>query len=623
MQNEVRLPRLLNGNGQEERRLYPSALSLTLMKNAVSTAHMALPEEDGLPPVLSFVEIYTLKGSAGLFRVSQQDTPATGNGGIDLLHAICTLHDSVWNNQLDANGNLLETDFDGTVAEYMAAILAKQRTARWQLGTCEDTGDWKKSGLNHDHLDDLLMEMAQDRPGYMLTYDFSTSPWTVSFVACADSVNAECRLTRNMKDGRRRCTRTGMVNRLYLTIKSEEKKDTAPATWSGGPDQGEPTGIVTADEDKVTETGVTYRVYDHLASQAEHGVMEGTAEIDLADVPDVDDWVAAFFRDHAQPISQASADAWELVKATGEPWDQYDLGKYARIALKRDGFPAEGPIEQIRYADLLAEPEMAQVDLTRKLPKFSERLSSLKSAQDAARRGGGGGGGSAKAKEVTHWAQVVQHILEELEGTGITQLWESGIELDAEQGVTLYSLYQGLSDQYAAIKIANDAIALRVQVGDVATQLAVEMGNVSISGGNLVVDGMITAGSLAAAIAALQTLTVNANASFQGPFSVGASSALFGGDVSVTGTLTAGNGAVIANSTGIQTPLLYIGQNYGIYASGVAELSGVLMGGNTATWQSRSVVSGVTASKTGVPGVGQLVDDISVSYTTIYYLGRI
>ena len=36
--------------------------------------------------------------------------------------------------------------------------------------------------------------------------------------------------------------------------------------------------------------------------------MEGTAEIDLADVPDVDDWVAAFFRDHAQPISQASAD---------------------------------------------------------------------------------------------------------------------------------------------------------------------------------------------------------------------------------------------------------------------------------------------------------------------------
>lgn len=497
---DVRFPRLLAANGAEARRLNPTALSLALIKNDVSTAHLALSEDDTPPDMLALVEIYTLKGSAGLFRVSQIDTPAAGPCGIDLRHAITTLHDSVWNNRLDTNGNLLDTEYDGTVAGYMAAILSHQRTVRWQLGTCADPGAYKKSGLNHDHLDDLLLSLAQDRAGYMLAYDFSTSPWTVSLAACDGSVTAECRLTRNLKDGRRRLTASGFANRLYLTVTKEEKKDTAPAIWSGGEHKGQATGNVTADEDKTTQTGAEYRVYNDLASQALYGVVEGTAEISLNDVPDADAWAAQYFQDHASPISSASADAYEIVKETGEPWDQYDLGKWVRIALTRPGFPAEGPVEKVSYGDLLAEPDKAQVELTRKLPKISERLSALKSASDAASRYGGGGG-AAKAQEMTHWAQVVQHIEEELEGTGLRQLWETGIELDAQQGVTLYSLYDGISSNYASIRLLNDAIVLKVSAGEVATQLAVELGNVTISGGNLVVSGYVTANQLQSEIA--------------------------------------------------------------------------------------------------------------------------
>lgn len=53
------------------------------------------------------------------------------------------------------------------------------------------------------------------------------------------------------------------------------------------------------------------------------------------------------------------------------------------------------------------------------------------------------------------------------------------------------------------------AINLKVGKGDVGTQLAVELGNVSITGGNLVVDGYVTAAGLASAIAAIENLSVH------------------------------------------------------------------------------------------------------------------
>lgn len=52
------------------------------------------------------------------------------------------------------------------------------------------------------------------------------------------------------------------------------------------------------------------------------------------------------------------------------------------------------------------------------------------------------------------------------------------------------------------------AVALKVSKGDVATQLSVECGNVSVSGGNLNVDGMVTANSVQSAIAQISALSV-------------------------------------------------------------------------------------------------------------------
>lgn len=80
--------------------------------------------------------------------------------------------------------------------------------------------------------------------------------------------------------------------------------------------------------------------------------------------------------------------------------------------------------------------------------------------------------------------------------TDLTTLYTKTGVNSLGQNETLYSLYQQNAQQ----------IALKVSAGNVATQLAVELGNVSITGGNLVVDGYVTTQSLNAVDARIDAL---------------------------------------------------------------------------------------------------------------------
>jgi len=70
---------------------------------------------------------------------------------------------------------------------------------------------------------------------------------------------------------------------------------------------------------------------------------------------------------------------------------------------------------------------------------------------------------------------------------------------------TITNTAEGLQSQ---IDQNAEAISLKVSNGDVATQLSVECGNVSVTGGNLTVDGMVTANSVQSAIAQIAALSV-------------------------------------------------------------------------------------------------------------------
>lgn len=399
MSDGVRMPRLLDANLQEARRLRPTALSLNLNRRAISTAQITLPGEDEALPLMGFVEMYLRRGGAGIFRVKETSQAAKGGNTrtYALSHAISTLHDSVWRAQ---------EDFSGTVTAFLTQLLGYQQTARWQLGTVQDTSQWKKSGINYDHLDTLLYELAADRKDYLLTFDFSTSPWTLNFVQASGQVDCEMRRTRNLSDAQARGSLEGMCNRLYLTVHSTAQSQ---------------------EDATVTEPTTQLLTYNDTASQAEFGIIEDTADIDTADVPDVAAWVAAFFQEHAAPQRQTSADGYEVVKSTGEPFDRFDLGKRCRIP----ALNVEGPVESIRFDNLLSDPDKARLDLNQKQQSATGRLHSLKEQARAAASSARSAGYAAKKnaadveKHYKHAVNVTDQGMEDCFGV-------IGVKLDAQ-----------------------------------------------------------------------------------------------------------------------------------------------------------------------------------------------
>lgn len=476
----VRLPRLLDGSLQEVRRLRPSEMSLRLQTYATSYATMTVSGEDGFN-IHDWVEVFTPTGSAGLFRISNDAQLVRGEHTLTLMHGIDTLHDSVWKEQ---------TDYEGTVPEFLSALLAQQTAARWQLGTCADNSEYKRAGINYDHLDDLLRELRETRPDYYFTYDFTTSPWTLNFVALPAQVGAEYRLSRNLLAGQIIRNDADMCNRLHLAITKEvevteeegegegEEGGETPAaetagttaTRSGGEESGsesetttqEESSEETTEEETITQTVVEIRVYNNAQSQAEYGVIEKNADIDEKDVPDPDAWAADFLRLRAAPAYRIPIDVLVLYQTTGDSWDAGNLGMLCRVALPDSDTWVEERMISLFYPDLLGASEQATAELANHLPTFSENLASLSTKVEKAvttnkeQR-------ISTSENLSYWEKKVRKINKALDDTGVYEMWESGIEMDPVTGVRIYSLYQGLTSELGEIRVAHDQISALVQ----------------------------------------------------------------------------------------------------------------------------------------------------------------
>lgn len=449
----VRLPRLLNADGTERARLRPTALSLQLQLVSVSSAQMTLTEQDAPVAMHDLVELYTAAGSAGLYRVTSIQHTYTRERVITLLQGIDALSDSVWNAQ---------EDYTGTVRDYLSKLLAKQKTTRWQLGTCQDSGAWKRAGLNYDRLSDLYSELMGDRDAYYPAYNFSTNPWTLQMLALPAAPTSEFRLSRNVRSCQVTRSDAEQCTRLYLSVSTTTENPVTGYTVQDL-DGRTPEAGDAGDTIKTTDTHVT--VYNNTAAQQIYGIIEKTADIDAEDVPDPAAWASKFLQDRAEPTVQITIDGDELAALTGETWDALSLGRLCRVALAEYGETYNERAVAISYPDVLGEPTRVTVELANRLPKFSNAISSVKStaaSANATAKKASRGSGSA-SKDLEHWAIVTKKSKEAQDGTGLTQLYESGITVDAEDGVHIYSLGQGFQSEYAGIKVNRNAITAEVR----------------------------------------------------------------------------------------------------------------------------------------------------------------
>lgn len=457
---DIKRPMLLNESLQTVRPLNVENVDLTLNSPGVSQATITLPADEAEPAMHTFLEIYNQKGFVGVFRVSVPTTDYAQRHSIVARHGIDTLADSVF---------AAQTEFTGTVANFLSQLLSYQTTkvggtACWQLGTCDDTGTVNYS-INYERLNDLLSKLEEDHEGYYFDYDQTSFPWTLHFRAKPATVGTEFRRGRNIRTLSRTLNDNDLCTQLILSVNVETVtvgEYTIPGS-GGSADRTETTG-------ETTSTDTVIRTYNNAAAQAIWGIIQRTADIDTHDniesgqFPEADAWAQKFLEQHAAPSVQMQIDGDEYFAQTGDTLDETKLNHLCSVPLPEYGQDFTLRIVSVHYPNALADPRHVTASLATQLPKFSSSIASLKKAEAAtAKAARGVGRSAAKAKELTHWSMVVTDQQDALDGTGILDLHESGIDMDAHGGVKIYNLAQGLQSLYSGIELQAGRIDLVVQ----------------------------------------------------------------------------------------------------------------------------------------------------------------
>ena len=457
---EVQRPVLLDANLDPVRVLEPQNVAITLNSPGISQATITLGPEDQEPPMHAWAEIYNQHGSVGIFRVAVPSRDYTQQQSVTLRHGIDSLADSHWIGQ---------EEFEGTVTQLLSRMLSYQ-TARvkgekpWQLGTCQCAAQ-KKLSINYDRLSDLLAKIEEEEINYYFSYDQTTFPWTINLLEKPTEADSEFRLNRNVRTISKSESDSEMCTQLILSVNVTQtitQDYTVPGSGQT-PSRTETTG-------DVTETETVIRTYDNLEAQAIYGIIQLTADIDTHDnisggsFPEADAWAARFLAQHSVPTHQIQIEGDELFRLTGDTWDETRLAHICRVELPKYNTSVAHRAVTITYPEALSDPAHVTVSLATQLPKFSSSISSLKKAEAAtAKAARGVGRSAAKAKELTHWSMVVTDQQDALDGTGILDLHESGIDMDAHGGVKIYNLAQGLQSLYSGIELQAGRIDLVVQ----------------------------------------------------------------------------------------------------------------------------------------------------------------
>ena len=323
------LPKLLDSNGVEVRRLDPVALMLDLNFAPVSIATMEVPEAQN-PGVGALVEIFTPYGSAGIFRVQQVQEAYSGTVTLNLEHGIVTLSDWLIPGTVD--------DARNSAREILAALLSNQST--WRLGTVEVPDDevltWS---YDYSNIMESLVSILDELHDYHLTFDQTSMPWTLNLVRNDDTVRSECRLTRNIASLSVETDRSELCTRLYI------------------PGVADP-----LDADTISQYGVICR---SLTGDDGLSVEEKTEA------------GRKYIEEHKHPALTVNIDALDLSKETGENLDVYRLGAMCRVCLPEYGQTINQRLITMSWSDMVDDEKKITLTLASNARTNADALAGL------------------------------------------------------------------------------------------------------------------------------------------------------------------------------------------------------------------------------------------------------
>lgn len=318
----IPLPKLLNADGTEKRRLRPLLVRIQEKTVPLSTATIILKKDD-VPNEREYIELFTINGSAGVYRVKAPAVQYGGSGvSVALEHSVCELGDYLVRNKEDEQQQK-------TLAAAVQHFFSYYNGGKWRLGSVSVSGNVIVQDSYQTVLTAINGAISQV-DGARLAYDFTTTPWTLNIVGRETTVTAEGRLSRNVEDA---------------TI---SKNDTELCTrvWMDGLGNDGAIGYMDADTKSV------YGIIEKYVATS--GYTQAQAQTAAA----------AYLSAHKRPRYSVSLNAISLVAITGELFDQIRIGKLYRLAIPDDGVVIEENVVEISWPDVYGKPLSCTVVLS-------------------------------------------------------------------------------------------------------------------------------------------------------------------------------------------------------------------------------------------------------------------
>ena len=404
----VRLPRLLDAQLREVCRLHPVTLSINERLVPPHDASMTLPPGEGAP-FRAWVELYTIDGSAGFYRVSSPSESYVSTGDVDLEHSAAILGDAI----IPGEGT-----YSGTCAEVLAAILENQTMLvngqkPWVLGTCAKNASIEYAYDCNNILSAMTEVVGDEKDGFALEFDDTHGfPWRVNVVSVETSASCEGRLSRNLESVSVSISDDEFCTRIYC-------KSLPEPHYIDGPTVGV-WGIIT----KTITAG--------------EGV---TAE-------SLQSYIARYLEDHKNPRISIEINGVDLATATGESLDSFRIGRLFRLTLPDYGVKMEERILVRSITDVYGDPRGVRLTLASNIRDTAEDLVRLDntvtggSSQNSTKKYIGGGTSKGTGLSQT---SVLDMLKKTDTFTVATEAWvkEAGVKIEANEA-SLYATQKSI-----------------------------------------------------------------------------------------------------------------------------------------------------------------------------------
>lgn len=407
----VRLPRLLDAQLREVCRLHPVTLSINERLVPPHDASMTLAPGEGAS-FRAWVELYTIDGSAGFYRVSSASESYVSTGDVDLEHSAAILGDAI----IPGEGT-----YSGTCAEVLAAMLENQTTLingqkPWVLGTCAKSASIEYAYDCNNILSAMTEVVGDEKDGYALEFDDTHGfPWRVNVVSVETTASCEGRLSRNLESVSVSISDDEFCTRIYC-------KSLPEPHYIDGPTVGV-WGIIT----KTITVG--------------EGV---TAE-------SLKSYIVRYLEDHKNPRNSIEINGVDLATATGENLDLFRIGRLFRLALPDYGVKIEERILVRSITDVYGDPRGVRLTLASNIRDTAEDLVRLDntvtggSSQNSTKKYIGGGKGTGLSK-----TSVLDMLKKTDSFTSATEAWvkEAGVKIEANHA-DLYATKKAITGNWA------------------------------------------------------------------------------------------------------------------------------------------------------------------------------